>query len=195
MVKVLGSEYERGRSTAAHVVNHEDFKDYCLFSSEPFTDDFPMPVVAYCRGELPVDYFECLHLKIVSEKCRAILENLAVSMQFLPIKLTNMNGRVYGGGQYFFAHLLAELDCFDYEKSSFETRKFGSGKKVVRDVQSLVLRDELVGTEPVFTLKDISFFPCLASDEFVQAIEETDLVGFLFEDVTDYAKQHARVRT
>ena len=170
-------------------------KTDCSFSREPFPDDFPMPVVAYRRGELPVDYFECLHLKLVSEKCRAVLENLNVSMEFLPIKLTNMNGRVYGGGPYFFAHLLAELDCFDYEKSSFETTEFRSGKKVVRDVRSLVLRDEIVGTEPVFTVKDISFFPCLASDEFAQAIEETDLVGFLFEDVTNYAKQHARVRT
>jgi hypothetical protein len=185
MVKVLMQDFlHRDYHTEAHFVNFHEFVDEPFMLPAPLRPDFPQPMIRMEQFEPNSDYFEVGSMKLVSEQFRQELLRLNANMNFIDVQLFDRYGRLYDATKFFFAHLLVELDCFDYDRSLYRKRR-----NYVMHVQRLALREDKVGEEPVFRIANVALGDWFVSDKCAQHIASTNLRGILFLNLDEFSKR------
>ena len=156
------------------VVNEEDWDilDKCEGSS-----------VIKCWNPLNLEYIEnkkkgdcpglTSRLPILSKAALDILKPLILdSVEILPVSLN--------GGEFYGINVIQVLDCIDYEKS--QVKKFPNSERIMRFIKYSFKKD-CVNNAHIFKIKDELGNSPFISDDFRNIIINSNLKGFLFEEV------------
>ena len=104
------------------------------------------------------------------------LENGGI--QYLPIKIDAVQPQMKGQ-KYYVANIVNVLDAIDYDKCYwiYIAKKY-------RDPINCVIKREVVDGNHIFNLKhDILSLTTIVSEDFKKAIEQSNLLGFGFDEV------------
>jgi hypothetical protein len=183
MVKVLSRDYKTpGNWTDAEYINMDELHDFPIYfgNTERLGPTFPRPIIQLRRAIPPADFFCVGSMNIVSAAFRKELERAGANIEYFEIELRKRRGGIQDGS-FYFIHLLAEVDCFDFERSDYDTFQDGEVSKA----RTLVLKEEAIGSEPLFVMKNAYLGFWLTSDAFAAQIQSTNLRGMIFLPVDE----------
>lgn len=182
MVKVI--EQDGQYWTEADCDNFQEIWDHPvgITQLEPLGSDFPIPILRLCRHAKPFDFFVVGSLRVVSNSLKELFISSNAVVEFFEVQLYEKSGDIYEHEQFYFAHLLKEVDCFDFERSVYETYRWGD----VRHAEKVVLREEGIDDTPVFRMTKAYFGTWLCSEDFARRIKASDLRGMVFTDIDSH---------
>ncbi len=184
MVKALEEDFfEPLNHTDADWLNIEEFLKIRFVGPKSVQGHFPTPILKLVSARRPTDYFTVGSLNLVSERFRRELDAVSADMEYFHVKILTKRNTPYTDTQIYFAHLLKEIDCFDYTRSQFEFDT--DNPNYVRRVYKLFVREEAIGTEPVFWIKNVCFTKWLVSDDFAERIRAAKITGVVLNRLED----------
>lgn len=130
------------------------------------------------------DYFEGDLIPVVSEKLKNILTNQIPDMvDFYPVQIFD-NGREIEAEKFFIIKIKNEIECFDWERSNYETRILKNGIKRISAIRNLVLIEEKIKDQVIFKISEVNYFLVGLKEDLCQKILEAGVKGIEFKDLS-----------
>jgi len=101
----------------AHFRNLADLRNAKLTQPQPLPANLPRIVIDITVGDVP-DYFECGPLRLMSGRLVALLSTdcrPGIDIEFIPVDVFREEKKL----EYWFGHVLAQVDCLDRERSRY----------------------------------------------------------------------------
>jgi len=117
MIRILGVDYNEGSYVDAVVKNMEVLRGVKVTLFDPL--DIPRLVIELNSENNIPDYFESGPLPIISESLRQLFLGYDVEAEYFPVELQS-NKIQLELSQYYFMHILEQVDCIDANASIFE---------------------------------------------------------------------------
>jgi hypothetical protein len=184
MVKVIEQDCKNELNwTDASCENFDEVCDYHDRAgpsgpTDPLGPTFPCPILKLRRTIPPADFFTVGSMHFVSAGLRAELDRAAVECEYCEAEVRKRRGGLLGA-TFYLMHLLCEVDCFDFDRSEYESVDRGC----VWRPRKIVLRIDAVGQAPIFTMKNAYLGFWLASNDFAAQIQATQLRGMIFTEL------------
>lgn len=99
----------------------------------PIPSNLPQISLNIETGGMPNDFFYSFNMFIVSETLKQLLSGFPIKVEFRELYVTQ-KGKPYHGHKFFYANVLDEVCCFDYENSKYEATEKG-----IKGIERLVL--------------------------------------------------------
>lgn len=128
---------DSGEYTNGLVTNYFELADlglipnFCL----PAPSHLPEILLDISTETKPNDFFYAGNLFIISQALKDILIDIPDKIEFHELSVTQL-GKEYSEQKYFYANILEEVCCFDYEKSKYTQKEKGIDK-----IEHLVLQE------------------------------------------------------
>lgn len=134
------------------------------------------------KGGRARDFFLCFGLRIISERLADFLIEEETKIQLFPVTVTHADGRIIEGN-YFYPHLMSEVDCINQEESEIITTPTGThwGK--------LVLDDSKLNGEKLFYIKGL-FDVRAVSNDFKKKLKSRKFTGIDFIESSKYLRPY-----
>ena len=150
--------------------------------------DYPLPDDTKAEVELfssvrslKVDYFETVTgTRVVSNAFKTLLEETGTNVQFIPAVVRYHNDRPVEK-TYWIAHLLKQVDCFDYERSEYGRKAVIAAsvhqppRKLVKVISKLVLDPGKIGGHHFFMLAHVQLLKPIISSELYDTCKKHKL--------------------
>lgn len=122
MIYILEVDYDNQDTYVQAVVrNMEDLMDVKLTLCDSVADKLKVIKLELDNPpDILPDYFESGPLIIVSDAFKKMAETHNVKAEFFPVELETKSGKSLHGVNYFFMHILEEVDCVDKYQSIYE---------------------------------------------------------------------------
>jgi hypothetical protein len=134
--------------------------------------------VKFNQTQKPIpDYLECGMAYIVSEKFRDLLNKFDVNAEFFPIQIYLIKQNIFLENYYYF-HLMAEENCFDFKESDYETDDDGS----IESIDTLRLTFKSQPMNDIFFVGEISFRIICMTEKLGHALEQNNITGIKLTD-------------
>lgn len=127
------------------------------------------------------DYFVCGVAYIVSERFKNLLEEFEVKAEFFPVEIYLVRENKSSVDNFYFFHLMAEEDCFDFDNSEYTIDEDGS----VAHIQKLKLRFKSAIENNVFFIAKIDFMIICLTGRICAVIEENKITGIKLAEPDD----------
>ncbi|MBU5350728.1 imm11 family protein [Paenibacillus silvae] len=140
--------------------------------SDPLPDNIRAEVELLSSvRSLKVDYFETItRTRVVSDAFKTLLEPFKTNVQFIPAVVRYHDARPVEQ-TYWIAHLLEQVDGFDYERSEYGRKKIIAAsvhqppRKTVKVITRLVLDSDKIEGHHFFKLAYVSELKPIISSE------------------------------
>ncbi len=118
---------------------------------------------------------------VVSNKLRTILKTMNTAIQFLPVRIIEINSKKIVE-DYSIANIIRVVDAFCLEKSKyFKTEILGIG--TVYTVSKYAIYAEKTEDSDVFKLANRQEIPIFVSERFKERIEEENVTGIYLREI------------
>jgi|GEM_PF-2943102 len=178
---------DSGKYTNGLITNFYELADLGLVPNLclPTPERLPNILLDITTVGEPNDFFYAGNMFIISELLKEILSEFPIKIEFNELSVTQ-KGKPYLGKKFYYANILEEVCCFDFEKSKYEATNKGIDR-----VEDLVLNEAkckdhhlfLVGPVPKINqpnpkaIKEI--FRC-ASEKLATKILKSAITGVSF---------------
>lgn len=174
-MKIWKDTDNEDKFTDATVDDMSLLQPFKLTMCDRFGESFPRLELSIESKARPNDYIKSGPLFIASEKLKDIFEKFKIEMEVFPVVMRQNNDLV--DVQYYYLHLLEEVDCIDRSKSEFTL-----DENYIDEIDSLVIdKDRLEGTSFVKVANCIDSI-LIASSELVDEVLGSGITGVRFVD-------------
>ncbi|WP_145329321.1 imm11 family protein [Paenibacillus xylanexedens] len=130
---------------------------------------------------LKVDYFETITgTRVVSDAFKTLLEETGSNVQFIPAIVRYHDDRPVEK-TYWIAHLMEQVDCFDYERSEYGRKAVIAAsvhqppRKLVKVISKLVLDHSKINGYHFFKLAHVQLLKPIISSELYDTCKKHKL--------------------
>ena len=182
MIKEFSADFKNETNwTRADILNLDEFMEVPFELPASLGGACPKPVIKLAQRKRPSDFFQVGAMMIASERLCIEFREADAQFEFIEVDLLDYQENRHEGPPYYFAHLLAEVDCFDFERSLYTLDRFG----YANDIKKLALHTERLGATPVFQIKHVNLTTWFATDEFAARMQSSRLSGMLFLELDE----------
>lgn len=132
-------------------------KGWKLARAERMGDLFPPTIelqLALDGGDWVTDFINNVNqVVILSDKARRVFEAEGVTeaqVEYLPFVLKDRRGHVVDDEQFYVANALLKVDCFDWQRSIYETFSHAPRKIIYPSLRRMYVREEAIPEEAKF---------------------------------------------
>jgi hypothetical protein len=129
----------------------------------------------------PADFFICFSLHIVSQAIKELIQSFEnVKVEFFPMEVF-VSGEKYVHKNYFFMHIIDEVNCFDSIKSEYKSHQVKStGATIIDSIHKLVLKPVNTKEHRLFRVSEVGFFILCVDAVIASQIADAGLTGVVF---------------
>ncbi len=178
MTKIWVSTDRDAEFTEAQIMNLEEFieRDIKLMSCEPLAGRFPSTTIQIQSDHPPDDYFNTGGMFVVSEQLKSLLERFNVNAEFFHLSV-NYEGAAYLTTKFYFANLLDERECFDFELGECTFHDKPGFTSRIDIIRKLAIYDERVRDLHLLRMANCSDDIVIASDALAESVVGIDATG------------------
>jgi len=186
MTKILQTGWDKQHTKAENLsMNELDDADIWPMDTAHFADRWPSVSLKITTKHSPNDYFQVGSIDVVSDQVKAIMEQIGVEAEFLPVRVV-YRGKAFSERSFFFCHILDQVDCFDHQRGQCTFHDSPEFKDHIDEIQKLVIDEDKVAGHHLFRIaKGAEYIVCL-SDELAARLSESEVTGMRFVEPEEW---------
>jgi hypothetical protein len=172
-IRILKQDFDNYKSLDVGYHDISQIRDIKMTLTIPL-ESFPHVRfdVKFRKKNLP-DYMVCGVAYIVSKRLKDLFEEFKVKAEFFPVEIYFINEQRFIGDYYYF-HLLAEEDCFDFENSEYEVDEDDDS---VESIERLELAFKSALSNDIFFIAEIDYRIICLTKTVCEAIVKNKITG------------------
>ncbi|NJN12708.1 MAG: hypothetical protein HC815_34055 [Richelia sp. RM1_1_1] len=131
------------------------------------------------------DYFEANSIPVVSERVKnLLLAEVPEYVEFFPIQVFH-HGKKMSKDSFFIMYIKEKTDCFDWEKSVYETQILNNGEKSVISIRKLVLLSDRIKDKKIVRVAEVGYNVFGVREDLCQKILNSGVKGIEFKELSE----------
>ncbi|EOL8947296.1 hypothetical protein NNQ28_00900 [Cronobacter dublinensis] len=176
----VAEAYDDDLHTDATVTNMNDVMFFNVTLPEKIGSNFPLLQLELDSDLRPNDYFNSGPFVIVSLKMKRILESVGADYEYFDVIITS-DTATYPKGDFFFAHLLCEIDFLNKEKSVYTP--YESNNAFIERIEKVVIDEKRMGGAPAAMLKNCFENVTVYQDKLVDKMIQESITGVEYKKI------------
>ncbi|EOU9605671.1 hypothetical protein QMT25_08340 [Cronobacter dublinensis] len=176
----VAERYVDDLHTDVTVTNMNDVMSFNVTLPEKIGSNFPLLQLELDSDLRPNDYFNSGPFVIVSLKMKRILESVGADYEYFDVIITS-DTATYPKGDFFFAHLLCEIDFLNKEKSVYTP--YESNNAFIERIEKVVIDEKRMGGAPAAMLKNCFENVTVYQDKLVDKMIQESITGVEYKKI------------